>query len=78
MCFNSEVGGLFLCLSPIALHPNRGRVDAHKRLFSWTESEMADSFQESSCGRLDGGRGQLADRNKPIKQARVGISHLFS
>ena len=45
--------------------------------FSWTELEMTDSFQESSRGHLDAGRGQLVGRSMPIKQARVGISHLF-
>lgn len=62
---------------PAALHPDLGRVDAHKRLFSSTELEMTDSFQESSRGHLDAGRGRLVGRSTPIKQARVGISHLF-
>lgn len=61
-----------------ALHPDLGRVDAHKRLFSSTELEMTDSFWEPSRGHLDGGRGQQAGRSVLIKAARVGISHLFS
>lgn len=52
---------------PIALHPDLGGVDDHKRLFSSTELGMTDSFQESLCGHLDVGRGRLAGRNMLIK-----------
>ena len=62
---------------PTALHPDLGRVDANKRLFSSTELEMTDSFQESLRGHLDEGRGRLVGRSAPIKRARVGINHLF-
>lgn len=62
---------------PAVLHPDLGRVDAHQRLFSLTELEMTDPFQESSRGHLDVGRGRLVGRSAPIKRARVGINHLF-